>query len=221
MVTDRIREEIVAGEHQLGDALSEARLSEALGVSRTPVREALLRLETEGLVTIAPQRGTFVFTLNAKQLRDICDLRVCLESTALRLSVQRQASLLADALQKICEAMTGCRQREDTPAYLKLDTDFHQTFFDYCDNEYLADAYQTIAARMAALRNRLGDDPAHMAKSFAEHKAITQAVRNNDLEESLSILERHIGRKEGSYWSVPSELPPSDSIRRTGLRVRK
>src|SRR5690606_4835503 len=82
LVADALRREIVEGELQLGAALSEARIAQRLEVSRTPVREAFTRLEREGLLRTEPQRGTFVFTLSAKELTDICHLRVVLEIAA-------------------------------------------------------------------------------------------------------------------------------------------
>ena len=83
MVITQIRELIVSGRLVLGEQLSESALAEQLGVSRTPVREAFLRLETERLVEVRPQRGTFVFQYGVAELRDICELREVLETGAL------------------------------------------------------------------------------------------------------------------------------------------
>ncbi len=94
------------------------------------------------------------------------------------------------------------REQQDTAAYLRLDTAFHAAFFEHCQNPYLSDAYQTIAAKMAAMRHRLGDHADHMAKSFAEHSQIAEAVEAGEIDRALKILEGHIGRKEGSYWTL-------------------
>lgn len=202
LVTDALREEIVSGDLEPGTALSEAKIAARLEVSRTPVREAFQRLELEGLVRTEPQRGTFVFTLGPKQLTDICDLRVSLETRALELSLARDHDGLARHLAEVVAEMTEARGAGDDRRYLQLDTRFHQVLFDHADNAYLNEAYQTIAAKMAALRNRLGAHPDHMAKSFAEHRRIAALAAERRLEEARDLLVAHIGRKEGSYWNL-------------------
>ncbi|GAB5470325.1 MAG: GntR family transcriptional regulator [Rhodospirillales bacterium] len=202
LVTDALRQEIVAGDLEPGAALSEAKIASRLEVSRTPVREAFQRLELEGLVRTEPQRGTFVFTLTHKQLTDICDLRVCLESHALAQSLTHDRAGLSAALTEKVEAMAAARAAGDDRRYLQLDTAFHQVFFDHADNAFLNEAYQTIAAKMAALRNRLGAHADHMAKSFAEHGRIATLVGQGKLAPATKILVAHIGRKDGSYWNL-------------------
>lgn len=202
LVSDALRREIVEGELQLGEALSEVKIAKRLDVSRTPVREAFARLDLEGLVRTEPQRGTFVFTLTADELRDICDVRVCLETAALKTAVRRNADALAADLREICEAMTKAREAGDDSAYLQLDTEFHQKLFEHAGNKFLTDAYQTIAAKMAALRNRLGAHPDHMTKSYREHLEMTDLIAGRDITRALKVLGTHIGRKEGSYWDI-------------------
>ncbi len=201
LVTERLRDWIIAGELELGSHLSEARIAKDLDVSRTPVREAINRLEMEGLLTVEPQRGTFVFNLEPHDLAKLCDARVCLETAALAEAMEADRAQLYDRLLACTQRMTDARDSADDSAYLALDTEFHQLLLDSSQNRFLNDAYQTIAQKMAALRNRLGRHPEHMAKSYREHLAIADAVGRNDLPEALDVLRAHIGRKEGSYWS--------------------
>lgn len=200
MVTEALREWIVSGELALGSHLSEARIAEDMDVSRTPVREAINRLEIEGLLTVEPQRGTIVFSLEPDQLAKLCDARVCLETTALRDAIARNPDALHSRLSSCVAKMKEARKADDVSAYLALDTEFHQHLFDCTDNPFLNDAYQAIAQKMAAIRNRLGRHHDHMAKSYNEHIAITKAVKARDTDEALSVLRAHIDRKEGSYW---------------------
>ncbi len=201
LVCQALRQDIVLGDLAPGEALSEVKIAQRLAVSRTPVREAFARLELEGLVRTEPQRGTFVFDLGPKALADICAVRVCLETAALRFALAGHQAALADALADTVQAMTEARRVGDDRRYLSLDTAFHQCFFDHADNSFLNDAYQTIAAKMAALRNRLGNHPDHMAKSFDEHCRLAVLVREGKAAEAEDVLVRHIGRKEGSYWN--------------------
>lgn len=189
----------------MGGHLSETRIAKDLNVSRTPVREAINRLEMEGLLTVEPQRGTFVFHLGPSELVKLCDARVCLETTALTEAIANNPLDLASALEDCTAKMTEARQRNDDTAYLGLDTEFHQHLFDCADNRFLNDAYQAIAPKMAAIRNRLGRHPDHMAKSYREHLEILEAVRQRDTETALSVLRSHIDRKEGSYWKEATD----------------
>ena len=204
LVADQLRREIISGELAFGQALSEALIAQKLEVSRTPVREAFARLELEGLVRSEPQRGTFVFTVSMAELSAICDVRVVLETGGLRLACEHDRASLAAALGRVVAKMAAAREAGDDRGYLGLDAAFHQALIDGAGNAYLAQAYQTIAPRMAALRNRLGDHPDHMAKSFDEHRRITALIAEGDAAEAEAVLIAHIGRKEGSYWSLSS-----------------
>lgn len=202
LVTSQIRDWIVEGRYELGGLLSEAKLSKELDVSRTPVREAINRLEIEGLVQTKPQRGTFVFSLEPEELAKICDVRVCLEKTALKSAFENSRFKLIESLQECINRMTAARQLNDDLEYLRQDARFHYLFFECSENRFLTDAYQTIALKMAALRNRLGKHPDHMSKSYREHVEILETLSAGNLSRAEEILEYHIGRKEGSYWTI-------------------
>jgi DNA-binding GntR family transcriptional regulator len=205
LVTENLRNLIISGDLELGEKLSELRISKELEVSRTPVREAMNRLEMEGLLTVEPQRGSFIFNLEPEELAKLCDARVCLETTAVREAMRVNPEEFHQALSKCVEGMTQARKAGDDNAYLSLDTEFHQLFFDYSENRFLDDAYQSIAPKMAALRNRLGRHPEHMRKSYEEHIAMVDAVGRQDEIAVLEVLKTHIDRKEGSYWKEAAE----------------
>lgn len=202
LVFETLKSEIVSGALTMREALSEASIARRLEVSRTPVREAFARLELEGLVFTEPQRGTFVFELGPTELADICETRVILECGALRMAFQRDRDHLVDALGVVVQAMERARADGDDVRYLALDALYHQRLFDVSGNRFLDDAYQTIASKMAALRNRLGAHPDHMAKSYVEHSKMLELVRQGLIEQALDLLVSHIGRKEGSYWNI-------------------
>ncbi len=137
LVVEEIRRRIVAGEMQLGEALSENALAQSLGISKTPVREALLRLKLAGLVDIQPQRGTFVFQMTPEQVRDLSEYRAILETAAIALAITRQPQELTAAIAPIVERMGGAASGRDRVGYRELDWAFHQAVFDHCGNESL------------------------------------------------------------------------------------
>lgn len=202
LVTEHLRAEIVSGALDFGSALSEATIARRLDVSRTPVREAFQRLEIEGLVRSEPQRGTFVFSTTKDELTALCDVRNVLETGAIHLSVRHDKAALIKALSAVIKRMDRARASGDIPAYLQLDAAFHQTLINSAANAYLNQAYQTIAPRMAALRNRLGAHPDLIDKSYREHCEIRDRIQADEINQALEVLTLHIGRKDGSYWNL-------------------
>jgi DNA-binding GntR family transcriptional regulator len=205
-VAAQIRAMIVDGELALGQRISENALAAHFSVSTTPVREAFALLRREGLVRIVPQSGTYVFTLEPRELTQLCELRVALEPAALRLAFERDRMGLARGLSRIVASMRKAQVGKRSGDYLRLDTEFHDVLVSSGGNGYVVEAYRIIAAKMAALRIRLGSDPHHLAKSMREHATIAKLVGRGDLEAAEATLMRHIARKEGSYWE---HLDPS------------
>lgn len=199
VVTDHIRSKIVRGDVPLGAAISERGISAELKVSKTPVREALAQLRNEGLVTIVPQSGARVFTLSAREVREICAFRKVLESAALELSMTAAPAQLLGDLEPIEARMGTALAAGDVRGYLGLDTDFHLAFFTHCGNSYLQSAYALYSGKIAALRTHLAQKPQHTQKSMDEHKAIVSAVRARDMGALARILGAHIGRTQETY----------------------
>ncbi|NQZ32392.1 MAG: GntR family transcriptional regulator [Oceanospirillaceae bacterium] len=204
-VTEKLEQLIIEGGLDLGCKISEVKIAKQFQVSRTPVREAINRLETEGLVTVVPQRGTFVFSLAPNELAQLCDARTCLETAALTSAIQTNPDLLERDMEECTNAMTVARDNHDDSEYLRLDSIFHQLMFDCSGNRFLNDAYQTISQKMSAIRNRLGRHPDHMLKSYREHLNILTAVKDRNIDLALSTLRSHIDRKEGTYWSMETK----------------
>ncbi len=199
---EQIRSRIVGGEFELGAPLSENTLAAELGVSKTPVREALLRLRMEGLVSVLPQRGTIVFEMTAEELRELGELRETMELAALRLAASRNRPLLVKALDGIVGAMGVALADDDTVLYRTLDGEFHQAFFDHCGNRYLASAYESFAFRVRALRTRLSVDPALNRSSYRDHQAIASLVDSGGIQEALERLSEHVHSTIANYVAI-------------------
>jgi DNA-binding GntR family transcriptional regulator len=206
----------VSGDLKLGASLSERQLADELNVSKTPVRESLVQLKTEGLVRILPQRGAYVFTLSAREVIEICEFRMAIESAALDLAIVRHRKALVDEISSVVEKMADVRSRGDTRAYLALDTDFHATFFRHCDNAYLRDSYERYAGKIAALRTHLAVKPMHTQLSFEEHKTLRDVLAKGSPNEIHTILEAHIGRTRETYSESVDDIAAVDAIKSAG-----
>jgi DNA-binding GntR family transcriptional regulator len=191
LVVDQIRDLIVTGRLALGEQLSENALADRLGVSRTPVREAFLRLETERLVEIRPQRGTFVFACGQAEVRDICELREILEAGALRLAIGRDRASLHGALSRNVAAAEAAHVKTSAE-YQPFDHEFHQIIIGGCGNRQLTEAYDQIAGRVRALRYRLIRTLDQVAGSQSAHGEIARCVGAGDDAGAEAALRHHV-----------------------------
>jgi DNA-binding GntR family transcriptional regulator len=210
IAVEQLRRAIVAGDLALGEQLSEAELARRLGISKTPVREALQQLRIEGLVRVVPQSGTFVFTLSAGEVHELCEVRLALEQTALGLALERDRAGLAAALDAIVRGMREARERGDTRHYLELDTRYHEAFFMHAHNGLLAEIHGRLIGRIAALRTHLAHKPDHTRRSMEEHEAMLAAIMAGEDATLRDLLDRHIGRTRATYAANIADIAAAD-----------
>jgi DNA-binding GntR family transcriptional regulator len=192
-VTERLRRAIVDAEFKLGEALSEDKLAASLGVSRTPVREALSALQLQGLIDIAPQRGSYVFLPSEVDVAELCEFRVMMEGQAMALCHARAKQATAAAMRKANAAMEQAEIGNNHLASAYADNDFHTGFFDNCGNQYLVKAYGLISGRIATLRTHLLMPQSGVRSgSIGEHVQLIEAFATGDLAGAEGILSAHI-----------------------------
>ena len=201
IAADAIRRGIICRELILGQPLTEAGLAKKLGISKTPVREGLSLLRSEGLVVAEPHRGYRVFNMTQEELVDFCELRFALESQALRYAVERQKLKLTQQLYQILIDMKENYSPENREKYLELDTSFHHSFFCCAQSRFLYHHYANIKAIIETLRHYISRTDEATENSYEDHKKITEFLINNDLESALGQLEAHIVK-----WSKRSNL---------------
>lgn len=206
MVVARLRQAIVDGEIGLGENISEEKLAESFGVSRTPVREALAQLQLQGLVTVQSKRGSFVFTPTIQDVERICEYRKMLEVGAARIAISHNKGELLASLHSILVSMEQAIERGDVVVYGQLDTAFHQAFFDHCGNSYVCDAYQLVSGRIAALRTHLTRPVASLREqSFNEHHAFVELLNQEDFAGFERLVMQHVDRTGDIYVGALGE----------------
>lgn len=199
LALEHLRESIVDGSLKMGQVLSERRISEELGVSKSPVREALAQLRDEGLVSIEPQKGARVFSLSEPEVSQICDFRQAIESAAFELALARDRAGLASEMRRVVSEMEQEREKGNEKSYLALDTSFHHLIFTHSGNDYLTASYSRYIGKIAALRTHLSKLPQHTELSFDEHKGIALATKEGNLDQIKSLLAEHIDRTRQAY----------------------
>jgi DNA-binding GntR family transcriptional regulator len=220
LAEEKIRELIVAGQFAFGEQLSEQSLAAQLGISKTPVREALLRLRADGLIDIQPQRGTFVFSLEPQQVEEICSFRELVEVSALALAMKARQPALVAALEENIAQMAQAQQREDWRTIPLLDQAFHQVILDHCENAYLKQAYQLVASKIRALRSRLPEENERVGHCQENHAAIVRLIRAGDVRRSQAALALHIRDTLDSYMEASHLGRAAESVPAAGALRR-
>lgn len=187
-----LRLAIVEGRLPLGAPLAEHSLSEELGVSRTPLREALQALKSEGLVEIEPYKGARVFLLTPAQLVHLGDFRATLETSALKQAMRSHRPALVARLGQVVDQMQACVDRLDPVTFSQLDTQLHEAVIANCGNEYLIQAYRVVGSRLAVLRNLLRRDDEVIDRSCADHRQLLALAQAGKEREAVAFLAQHV-----------------------------
>jgi DNA-binding GntR family transcriptional regulator len=191
-VLEYLREEILSNRLEPGAELNEAALSQSLGVSRGPVREAIGRLASEGLVRAIPRRGAIVTALTREEFVDAYQVREALETLAIRLAVPRfEPDDLAE-LRELHEEMVRHAEHGEVKAFFDTNAAFHRLFVDGSGNRKLQEVYRLLMDQMGRYLARSLALRGTLAKSVAEHSAILEAVEVGDAERAVRLLADHI-----------------------------
>jgi DNA-binding GntR family transcriptional regulator len=188
---DRLRADILAGAWPPGAHRTLGALAAEHGVSMSPVREALLALEGEGLVEIRQHRGAVVPMLDAKLFQDLYDLRGALQSLLARRAAERATTTQRAAMARHEKAYAAAARRGDAAAALAANEAFHDALEDAADNPQATALYKSRSAFVNAVRLRLGFGPARMAEAARQHRAILAAIVAQDAEAAAAAAFTH------------------------------
>jgi DNA-binding GntR family transcriptional regulator len=191
-VYERLRDDIVSGLLRPGDQLVEARLASELGVSKTPVREALIRLQRDGLVSIEPYRGARVLEPSADDIREILELRELLEChIAAELARTRPPDALATLEATVALGRKALAAGEDTAVAEAL-TAFSDVFADAAGNSRLAEVLRGLRSVMLLIGSASMHAEGRNRRSLDEHARILRAIRRGDADAAEAATRRHL-----------------------------
>jgi DNA-binding GntR family transcriptional regulator len=185
---DRVRDLIISGELTAGEALRQDELSLRLGVSRTPLREAIIRLQAEGLVVNHPHKGAVVYKPTVEELEEIYEIRILLETHAARLAASRMTEEILAAVEAIVDDL----DRADDPwDLIRLNHAFRRTFYSAAGNKHLVDLIQNLTLR-AEPYVRILVGGARRPFKRAEFRSLLTAIRNRDADRAEAITRSHL-----------------------------
>jgi DNA-binding GntR family transcriptional regulator len=189
---EEIRDAIIGLRLQPGDSLREAALAERLGVSKTPVREALGRLEKEGLVETTSFKGAVVSSYSREDLIEIYELRELLEGAAARTAADRSSTETVDRLRDIVERSRELRAAGDLDALADLLGEFDDVVYAQVENSRIAALIANLRAHLSRIGKLTEQIPGRVEASVEEHAAIVRAIAEHDADEAERLIRMHI-----------------------------
>jgi DNA-binding GntR family transcriptional regulator len=191
-VYDHLRAEILDGRLEPGTELAEVALSEQLGVSRGPLREAIGRLAAEGLVTVRPRRGAVVRSLSEEQFLELYQVREALEAMAVKLAVPRLRADDFEALAALNQAMDEHGARDEVEPFFEANLEFHNRLLEASGNTKLQEVYRQLLDQLGRHRMRSLTLRGNLRRSVAEHAAILRAAKRGEADRAAQLMADHI-----------------------------
>ncbi|HVN96559.1 MAG TPA: GntR family transcriptional regulator [Syntrophorhabdaceae bacterium] len=191
-VLDHLREKILNGEIEADERLIETTLAREIGISRTPVREALHNLERERLIKAIPRVGYVVARMKEREMEEICKIRMAIEGLALRWAIERSQKKLAEELKKNVLKQEKEILKENLRAYAELDGQFHEASARLSGSDRLLEMAPMLRWHMLRFRRQSIYMINNAVRSMKGHKRILQAIERSDPEAAVAALERHL-----------------------------
>ena len=192
-VFERLEEDIITGVYPRGEILTELKLVERLGVSRTPIREALRRLEQERLIAESG-KGSVVLGITMEDLVDIMDIRLRIEGLAAYYATKNLTEEGREQLRHISELQDFYFEKKDVDNLRKMDDKFHDTIYQLCDRPVLRDTLIPLHRKSQRYRRISIDDQTRLSNSIKEHKEIYNAIVSGNAELAAELITAHIER---------------------------
>jgi DNA-binding GntR family transcriptional regulator len=197
-----LQNDILNGVLAPGDALTEQKLCDELGVSRTPVREALSKLELERLVRTVPNRGAVVVGITEKDIADIYTIRMYIEGLAARWSAENITDAQLGTLRSIVELQEFYAERGDMMQIWQLDTRFHELIYESCSSGVLQVTLSNFHRYIQKARELSIKKPGRAQPSVREHRAILEAVAAHDGALAEKLMTEHIGNAKNNIATL-------------------
>ena len=192
VVFNTLRQAILRGELKPGERHMEIQLANKLGVSRTPIREAIRKLELEGLVLMIPRKGAEVAEITEKSLRDVLEVRRALEELAVQLACEKITKEEIRELERVAKEFQQVVNSSDITEIAEVDVCFHDIIYTATDNQKLIQLLNNLREQMYRYRVEYLKRDGVFPQLIAEHEAIIRHIENNEKEKATEVMCRHI-----------------------------
>ncbi|SHI47142.1 GntR family transcriptional regulator [Parasporobacterium paucivorans] len=205
IVFRNLREAIIKGDLKPGERLMEIKLAQKLGVSRTPVREAIRMLQLEGLVTMEPRRGAEVAPITAKELTDVLEVRTALECLAAELACERITEEEEENLRNSLSVFKEAIEKNELTEVAGIDAHFHELIYKATKNERLVQILNNLREHIFRYRLEYIREIERRQDLLDEHIDIVNAILNHDKEAARNGMKKHIEKQEKYILTVINE----------------
>ena len=194
IVYEELKMQILKGKITPGTRMMEVEMAEQMGVSRTPIREAIRKLEKEGLVTIEPRKGAYASQLSQKDMTEIIEVREYLEGLAAYYAAKRATEEQKEALKRVCLRYDDAVEAKNSQEMIKFDTEFHHLIVEAAENKILVHLVEQLQELVLRFRYLYYDTFKRGEKMPAEHHAILDSILAGDADKAQESAFIHIER---------------------------
>ena len=192
VVSETLRQAIQDGVLKPGERLMEIPLAEELGVSRTPIREAIRKLELEGFVVMVPRRGTYVANISLKDITQVFEIRSALEELAAERITEEEIETLERMLVEIGDHM----ENKNMESVVAADVEFHEVLYRASRNERLADIVHNLREQTYRFRSFSMNQPGRLRKTWEEHRLLVEAIASHNAVQARKLARIHMEHSE-------------------------
>lgn len=196
VVCETLREAIRGGVLKPGERLMEIQLAEELGVSRTPVREAIRKLELEGYVIMMPRRGTYVANLSIRDVNEVFEIRTTLDSLASGLAAERITDEELERLERLLVLIGEYIEQNDMDKIVETDMEFHDILYQASRNARLVGIIYNLREQLTRFRSTSMSYPGRLKETLEEHIRIVEAIAQGNVELAQKAAEEHMEKSE-------------------------
>ncbi|MDR1616305.1 MAG: GntR family transcriptional regulator [Syntrophomonadaceae bacterium] len=196
LVLDTLRAAIINGNLHPGERLMEIQLADELGVSRTPVREALRKLELEGFIVMTPRKGAYVVDMSLKDVVNVFEIRAALEGLAAALAAERITEEEIEYMEKLLAEKNEAVSQMDISRVISVDTRFHDALYAASRNDKLLGIVNNLRDQIQRFRTASLAYPGRMQQSLREHRLILEAIQSRNSELSRQAAQEHVENAE-------------------------
>jgi DNA-binding GntR family transcriptional regulator len=204
IVYETLREAIIKQILKPGERLMEQELAEEMGVSRTPVREALRKLELEGYVVMIPRKGAYVAGLSIKDINNVFEIRGALETLAAGLAASRATQEEIEEMERNLVMEAALFETSDLPKTIEVDTRFHELIYRASKNNRLQNMLKDLRDQVQRFRTTTLAVPGRMKFALDEHRRIVEAIAAGNVQEAKLAIREHIENAESALLKVIS-----------------
>lgn len=208
LVFEALRDAIIRGILKPGERLMEVQLAEELGVSRTPVREAIRKLELEDLVVMIPRKGAYVSGISLKDIADVFEVRAAVEALAAGLAAERITAEELEELERILVKKAEIIEANDLDRLVEIDILFHECLYQASRNAKLVQIINNLSEQIHRFRSTSLASPGRMKEALEEHRKIVEAISERNITLAQTLAQEHIENAENSIL---------EAIRKNGM----